>query len=224
MSKRFQIVSVGLLAAAAIAGSSVAANAGTTPTPTPTYTHPTPPPTPAPVRANWEFDVQQSNIGLLLPTSVNRVEGVGALPMDNWTDVNGSNPAIDTFRRGVNSVTLLHSPISQANIQVDRYTCTVKLDQTGRFRIIHGTGTGANLSSRNGQFELDGMLSFPLVRNNVCVLRFVGTGAILRAIQNGRPVLGVNPTFEDISVQGRALVTRTPVIVRPFAPVASPSV
>lgn len=212
------ITGLALAAGLTFAGST-AAYAGTTPTPTPSH-----PVVPTPTPTNWEFDVQQSHIGVVLPTDVNRVEGVGALPMDNWRDIANPNPAIDTFRRGLNSVTLLHSTLAGANLTTNPYTCTVNISQHGVFRIIAGTGTGARLTSRNGQFELDGMASFPLTRSGVCVLRLVSPGTILRAVQFGRPILGINPSFEDISVQGRALVTRTPVVIRPFlTPSASQS-
>lgn len=224
MSKRYQLVATAVLSAGLIAGSATAALAGTTPTPTPSYTH-MPPPVVTPV--NWTFDGTQLfvNRGPVLPDiNVNNVEGRGALLMRGWQDVNSPNPAIDTFRLGVNSVTLLHNPISQAVFQVNPYTCTVKFDQSGRFRIINGTGTGRGLTSRNGQFELNGLASYPLLRNNSCVLRFVSLGTIIRAIQSGRPVLGVNPSQFDVNFQGRALVTRTPVIIRPFTPVVTPTV
>lgn len=222
MSKRFRIASVGLLTAAAIAGSATIASAGVTPTPVPTHTVPIP----TPVAANWTFDGTQLNIsrGPVLPDiSVNNVEGRGALLMRGWQDVNSPNPFIDTFRLGVNSVTLFHNPISQAAFQANPYTCTVKFDQTGRFRILNGTGTGANLRSRNGQFELNGLASYPLTRNGLCVLRFVGLRTIIRAIQNGTPLLGVSPSEISVDFQGRALVTRTPVTIHPFAPTLTPT-
>lgn len=221
MSHRFRIASVGLLAATAIAGSATIASAGVTPTPVPTHTVPVP----TPVAANWTFDGSQLHVarGPVLPDlDVNNVEGRGALPMFGWTDIGNPNPAIDTFRRGVNSVTLLHTPLSLASFQVNPYTCTVKLDQTGRFLILRGTGTGANLRSRNGQFELNGLVSYPLTRNGHCVLRFVGLRTIIRAVQNGSPLLGVSPSLLNVDFQGRALVTRTPVI-RPFAPTLTPT-
>jgi hypothetical protein len=52
----------------------------------------------------------------------------------------------------------------------------------------------------------------------------VGTGTIIRAAEAGLPILGVNPNQSDFAVQGRALVTRIPVIhPRPFAPTVSPT-
>lgn len=224
MSSKFKIVSIGLLAAGAIAGSTAVASAGVTPTPYPTHTVPVP--TPRPVPTNWTFDGTQLfvNRGPVLPDiNVNNVEGRGALLMRGWVRVPSPNPAIDTFRLGLNSVTLLHNPLRQAVFEVNPYTCTVKFDQTGRFRIINGTGTGRNLQSRNGQFELNGLASYPLTRNQLCVLRFVSIRTIIRAVQNGSPVLGVNPSEFSADFQGRALVTRTPVVIRPFAPTVSPT-
>lgn len=201
-----------------LAGASATAAMAATPTPTPTV------PAPAPVTANWTFDIQQSHIGLVLPTNVNRVEGAGLLPMNNWRDIANPNPAIDTFRQplSLNSVTILHSTLPLP--VVNTYTCSVTFNQTGRFRIIGGTGTGANLTSVNGQFVLDGMASYPLLRNRVCVLQFVSPVTILRATEFGQPVLGVNPTFTDFSVQGRARVTRNVPVIRPFAPTVTPTV
>lgn len=228
MSIKTKVFKVGLVVAAgtAVALPASGAFAGVTPSPSPSYTHSTPPPVPVPVRANWTFDGTQLfvNRGPVLPDlNINNVEGRGALLMRGWQDVNSPNPAIDTFRLGINSVTLLHNPLSQANFQVDTYTCTVKFDQTGRFRILRGTGTGAGLQSRHGVFELNGLASYPLTRNQVCVLRFVSLRTIVRAVQNGSPLLGVSPAEFSADFQGRALVTRTPVIIRPFAPTADPT-
>ena len=203
-----------VLKAAVVAGSG--AFAGVTPSPSASY--PTHPPVVAPV--NWTFDGTQLfvNRGPVLPDiNVNNVEGRGALLMRGWQNVNSPNPAIDTFRLGVNSVTLLHNPLRQAVFEVNPYTCTVKFDQSGRFRIINGTGTGRNLTSRNGQFELNGLASYPLTPRGACVLRFVSLRTIINAVQNGRPVLGVNPSEISVDFQGRALVTRhAPVIIRPY--------
>lgn len=229
MSKRIRFISAAVLAGGLVVGTAATAMAGVTPSPSPTSTHPTPTPTPTqptPRAANWTFDGTQLFINrgpVLADISVNNVEGRGALLMRGWQDVNGTNPAVDTFRLGVNSVTLLHNPISQANFEVNRYTCTVKFDQTGRFLILRGTGTGANLRSRHGQFELNGLASYPLIRNRVCVLRLVSLRTIIRAVQNGSPVLGVNPSEFSVDFQGRALVTRTPVTPRPFRPFLTPS-
>ena len=227
MSKRLRFISAAVLAGGLVVGTAATAMAGVTPSPSPTYPTHTPAPTPVPVRANWTFDGTQLfvNRGPVLPDlNVNNVEGRGALLMRGWQDINSPNPAIDTFRSGVNSVTLLHNPISQANFEVNRYTCTVKFDQTGRFFILRGTGTGAGLRSRNGQFELNGLASYPLIRNRVCVLRLVSLRTIIRAVQSGRPILGVSPSEFSADFQGRALVTRhAPVVPRPFLTPSSES-
>lgn len=209
-----RIVLTGLTTAGILAGTATAAFAGNYPSPTPTPTVPVPTPV---VAHPWQFDILQASIGTVLPTAVNRVDGSGALVMSNWTDIGNPNPAVDTFRRGLNSVTLLHTPLLFANVRVNPYTCTARVNQNGQFRILRGTGTGANLRSRNGQFVLQGLVSFPLTRSGLCVLRFVSRGTLLRAIQFGRSVLGVSPTFEDIGVQGRAQVFRVaPPAPRPF--------
>ena len=227
MSKRLRFISAAVLAGGLVVGTAATAMAGVTPSPSPTYPTHTPAPTPVPVRANWVFDGTQLfvNRGPVLPDlNVNNVEGRGALLMRGWQDINSPNPAIDTFRSGVNSVTLLHNPISQANFEVNRYTCTVKFDQTGRFFILRGTGTGAGLRSRNGQFELNGLASYPLIRNRVCVLRLVSLRTIIRAVQSGHPILGVSPSEFSVDFQGRALVTRhAPVVPRPFLTPSSES-
>ena len=227
MSKRLRFISAAVLAGGLVVGTAATAMAGVTPSPSPTYPTHTPAPTPVPVRANWTFDGTQLfvNRGPVLPDlNVNNVEGRGALLMRGWQDINSPNPAIDTFRSGVNSITLLHNPISQANFEVNRYTCTVKFDQTGRFFILRGTGTGAGLRSRNGQFELNGLASYPLIRNRVCVLRLVSLRTIIRAVQSGRPILGVSPSEFSADFQGRALVTRhAPVVPRPFLTPSSES-
>ena len=227
MSKRLRFISAAVLAGGLVVGTAATAMAGVTPSPSPTYPTHTPAPTPVPVRANWTFDGTQLfvNRGPVLPDlNVNNVEGRGALLMRGWQDINSPNPAIDTFRSGVNSITLLHNPISQANFEVNRYTCTVKFDQTGRFFILRGTGTGAGLRSRNGQFELNGLASYPLIRNRVCVLRLVSLRTIIRAVQSGHPILGVSPSEFSVDFQGRALVTRhAPVVPRPFLTPSSES-
>ena len=225
MSIKTKVLKAAIVMAAgtAVALPASGAFAGVTPSPSPSFTHT---PAPRPVAANWVFDGTQLFVNrgpVLSDINVNNVEGRGELLMSGWQDVSNPNPAIDTFRLGVNSVTLAHNPLRQAAFQVNQYTCTVKFDQSGRFRIINGTGTGANLRSRNGQFELNGLASYPLTRNNLCVLRFVSLRTIINAIQNGRPILGVNPSEVSVDFQGRALVTRTPVIVRPFAPTVTPT-
>ena len=221
MSKRYKLVATAVLSAGLIAGSATAALAGTTPTPTPSYT---PPPRPVPV--NWTFDGTQLFVNrgpVLSDINVNNVEGRGALLMRGWQDVNGINPAIDTFRLGVNSVTLLHNPISQAAFQVNPYTCTVKFDQSGRFR-SSTERRGRNLTSRNGQFRPQQRGELPARATTPCVARFVSAGTIIRAVQSGRRSRASIPASSVSTSRARCAVTRTPVIIRPFTPVATPTV
>lgn len=222
---RFKIgigLGISALALGLAGGVATSASASTAGNPTPP---PTRPPHVRPVTTPWQFDVQQSDIGRApgLNITVNNVDsGPTGIIMRNWTDVNGPNPFIDTFRRGPNSVTLFHSPIGLATFDVNLRTCTLALDQTGQFRIINGTGTGARFTSRGGQFRLNGMLSWDLNRRGVCPLVFVSHRQLVRFVQNNANVGLPAPSFTDINVQGRADLTRTPV-VRPFAPSVSPS-
>jgi hypothetical protein len=221
-----RIVGIGLLSAGMIAGTATAAFAGGSPTPSPVNT-PQFGYQPKPVAVPWQFDLQQSDIGLLAPAvaiNVNDVEsGPTGILMRNWTDVQLS-PTVDRFQRGPNSVTLRHDSLFGAVLTENIRTCTVTLDQdNGRFRIIAGTGTGAGFRSFNGRFDLRAMLSFPLrPRTGFCPLAFVGRYALLQFIVNNASVGLPAPTFVDVSVQGRADIVR----VRPlhiFAPTASPT-
>jgi hypothetical protein len=176
------------------------------------------------VAVPWQFDLQQSNIGNV---SVNNVESdsPGGILMNNWRD-DQLTPNVDRFSRGGNSVTLLHDGLAGGTIDVNRYTCTAVVSQTGAFRIIAGTGTGAGFRSRNGQFDLEALFSWDLLRKHsraqVCPLSFLSDGRILRILasnsQSGLP----QPTFVDVAVQGRADLVRTRPVIRPFAPTASP--
>jgi hypothetical protein len=173
---------------------------------------------PKPVRSrDWTFDVQQSDIAGL---SVDDVEGAGAIPMNRWADVQLSNN-VDRFQLGGRSVTLWHDGLDLAALTVNRYTCTVTFDQPdGRFRILNTTGLGAQLRSRNGQFDLEGLISFPLVSKHrdgglsVCPLSFLSDGRILRLILAGYGLPA--PTFTDFAVQGRASVFALPVRPVPY--------
>jgi hypothetical protein len=211
-----------------------------TPTPEPSVStnFGTPPPKPVIRVRDWEFDVQQSDIGGL---AVNDVEGRGAIPMSRWTDDQSSNN-VDTFRLGGRFVTLWHDGLDQAAMDVNTYTCTVTFDQpNGRFRILRTGGLGAQLRSVNGQFDLQGELSFPLVSKHVrhgddsdvsvCPLSFLSRGQILRIILFGGRQLP-EPVFSDFAVQGRAgvfaLPTRpvphpTPTKTDTYAPTAPAS-
>jgi hypothetical protein len=221
---KLKAAAAGLLSLGLVAGGAVAASAGVTPSPSATAT---PSPNfgyhPKHVRVTpWTFDLQQSDIAGL---AVNDVEGAGAIPMSRWTDTQLA-PDVDRFSLGGNSVTLLHDPLPVPDVNLR--TCTVTFSQpAGRFRIIAGTGTGAGLRSLGGQFDLTGLVSFPLVGKHryggglmVCPLRFLSPGTILRVIESGVPVRGLPaPVFTDFAVQGSADVFRVPVRV----PVVPPS-
>jgi len=224
------VLAAGALTAALVAGGSTAAFAGT-PSPSPSQQTQSPQfgynPHPIhPVAVPWQFDLQQSDIGLLapaVPIHVNDVEsGPTGILMRNWTDVQLS-PTVDRFQRGPNSVTLRHDSLFGAVLTENLRTCTVTLDQdNGRFRIIAGTGTGAGLRSLNGRFDLRAMLRLPLrPRTGVCPLAFVSSRSVLRFLVYNTNVLP-SPTFADVSVQGRAdLVRAVPIHI--FTPTASPA-
>lgn len=174
-----------------------------------------------PVTTPWTFDNQQSDIAGLL---VNDVEGQGALPMFRWHDFqNPRNPAVDTFFRGGNSVTLRHSLLPLPTVSLR--SCTVTFSQpNGAFSIIRGTGTGAGLASQNGRFNLQGLISYPL-RGGLCPLRFFSPATLLRAIEFRVPIGLPTPTFVDFSVQGRADLFRASISTfAPVSPTGAPSV
>jgi hypothetical protein len=226
-----RVLATGALTAALVAGGSTAAFAGT-PTPVPTQQTQTPQfgynPHPKVIATPWQFDLQQSDIGLLapaIPIHVNDVEsGNTGILMRNWADVQLS-PTVDRFQRGPNSVTLRHDSLFGAVLTENLRTCTVTLDQfNGRFRIIAGTGTGAGFRSLNGRFDLQAMLSFPLrPRTGVCPLAFVSTGSVLRFLVYNASVGLPAPTFADVSVQGRADLFRVAPPVHIFTPTATPT-
>jgi hypothetical protein len=198
------------------------------PTPTPTITvTPTPPPTPTPTVqcANWTFDLQLSDIDGI---NVNDVRGRGAIGFNRWIDVQLSNN-VDKFRSvgGNNNVVLWHEGLNAADAQlsVDRYTCTVDIQQlNARFVILSGAGIGRGwrVFANTGRFNLEGQLSWDLVRNR-CPLAFVSDGQILRALLSSSGGGLPAPATDDFSVQGRALLFRTvrPVIWSPTAPASA---
>lgn len=220
MSKRIRIAAAAAIAAGLVAGTAATASAhvvGDTPSPSPTQQTVTPYPTHhGHVTTPWQFDLQQSDIGLI---NVNDVEATSPIRAQAWRDVQLS-PTLDKFVRGPNSVTLRHDSIGLADITVNRYTCTVTLDQpNGRFRIVNGTGTGAGFQSFNGRFDLTAEFSWNLVRGH-CPLAFLSSQFILRQLANGGHLLP-QPSFDDVAVQGRAqLVRSAPIHI--FAPTASP--
>jgi len=218
-----------LAALALLGGTATAASAGTYPTPTPTFTQPV-----QNVRT-WTFDGQSSLIGSLLPALVNRVDGQGALPFQNWR-IRDLTPNISVFRLGPNSITLWHS--AQPVPDFDIATCSVIFGpQIGRFRILNATGIFAGVRSvRLGTFVEQGLVSLPLVRGR-CALAFANPFLVRLAIirnaiagVNG-PVAGQIPTLVDFAFQGRGLVALRPVVVPTpcptgggiFAPVAPSS-
>jgi len=226
-----RVLAAGALTAALVAGGSTAAFAGTpSPSPSQQTVSPNFGYNPHPVHATpvpWQFDLQQSDIGLLapaVPINVNDVEsGVTGILMRNWHDVQLS-PTVDRFQRGPNSVTLRHDSLFGADLTKNIRTCTVTLSQpNGRFRVIAGTGTGAGFQSRGGRFDLQAMLSYPLrPRTGVCPLAFVSSRTLLRSLVYNTNIGLPSPTFDDVAVQGRAdLVRAVPIHI--FSPTASPA-
>jgi hypothetical protein len=220
MSKRITIAAT-VLAAGLVAGTAATASAhvvGGTPTPAPTqqqqdyqrhHVHATP----------WQFDLQQSDIGAV---HVNDFEATRPLPATGWTD-NQINPNLDKFSDTAgDSVTLRHTSIASANINVNLPTCTVTLDQLGRFVIVADTGTDAGFrSARPGNFDLNAMFSFGL-RHGHCPLAFLSPRTILRDLAyngNGLP----QPTYDNVSVQGEGLVVQVAPPIHIFAPTVSPT-
>jgi hypothetical protein len=210
------------------------------PTPTPTETVYPPRPEPRAQCADWTFDLQLSDIDGI---HVNDVRGRGAIGFNRWIDVQLSNN-VDKFRSvgGGNSVTLWHEGLdaSDAQLSVDRYTCTVDIQQLdARFFILNGQGIGRGwrVVDNTGRFNLEGQLSWDLVskksydnrdqRHNlqVCPLARVSDRDILRALLSSNGGGLPAPATDDFSVQGRALLVRGGApIPHPFAPTATPSV
>jgi len=228
--KRYKAIAAALLAGGLIAGgtataasASVAGNGPPTPAPTDggCCHHKAPP-------RVWQFDLQESQIGA---TSVNDVQGFGALAFTGWS-VDDQTPNLSRFSNTTgDSVTLWHDSLDLASLSENFQTCTVTFDQpNGRFRLVAGTGIGANLRSVNGRFDLQGMVSFPYINKwqkwggvQVCPLVFLSGDQIRWIIENGKggPHFLPEPTFTDFSVQGESLLFRVRPI--PFAPTASPT-
>ena len=216
---RFRTVAFAAVVAAGVTAGTVTAASAGTPSPSPS-------PVSVPVHHRvaatpWQFDLEQSDIGAV---HVNDVEATGPILAHAWTDTQLS-PNVDKFSLGANSVTLRHDSLLGARISENLRTCTVTLDQpNGRFRIIAGTGTGAHFVSLNGRFDLQAMFSFPLITRHhrtVCPLVFVNRFVLLRELALNGPVNLPAPTFDNVSVQGRADLLR--VIPHVFAPTASPT-
>jgi hypothetical protein len=223
MSKRSNTIAAAVLAAGLVAGTAATASAHVVGSPTPApsqqqqdyqrhkdHVRPTP----------WQFDLQQSQIGAV---SVNDVEATNPLPAVGWTD-DQLNPFVDRFHDATgDSVTLRHTSIASANINVNLPTCTVTLDQIGRFSIIADTGTDAGFRSvpGSGTFDLNAMFSWNLVRGH-CPLVRVSPRSILRELTLGGHRLPA-PSFNDVNVQGEALVFKVTPPIHIFTPTASPS-
>lgn len=218
---RIRLCVISVLAALGLALPASAALAGQ---PTPTPTVPTISPqfgyNPHPQFRNWQFDLQQSNIGAF---SVNDVEGVGAIPMAAWTDTQLS-PTLDKFSRGALFVIVRHAPLPFPTVNLT--TCTLEFNQVSRFRIV-ASSSGA--ISRNGLFVLQGLISFPYASSHagqysqhqhaqVCPLRFVNLFALVQALRAGSSnLLGLPaPTFDDFAVQGDAQVSLRNVTPTPY--------
>jgi hypothetical protein len=229
MSSKIRLAAVTAIAAGLTLAGSTAAFAGNTPSPSPTHTVPAP----APRAALWQFDFTGANIdGLVL----NDVRGTGPIPMTRWQETDNS-PVTSTFSRGVNSVKLLHNRLPLPVIHLR--TCTATFDQNGRFRVIAGTGTGANFRNvRPGVFILRGTVSFDKVnlrnyRAAVCPLQFTNPWTLRALVEhNNLRVIGQLASLVDFDVQGNAQLVRTVPVVTPtptptgpghfFAPTSNP--
>src|ERR1700746_908338 len=202
MPIRSGAAAMGLAGALALTGASAASAS-------PAGGYPTPNPQPQP--KVWTFDGQSSDIGSILPTLVNRVDGQGALAFQNWR-IRDLSPNVSVFSLGGNSITLWHSaqPLPEFNFR----TCTVIFGpQVGHFRILAPTGIFAGFRSVGlGTFVEQGLVSLPLIRGKVCALAFANPWAVrLAVIKNAingvnGPVAGQLPTLLDFAFQGRGLV------------------
>jgi hypothetical protein len=194
----------------------------------------TPSPSPTPVghhhvRATpWQFDLEQTDIGAV---HVNDVEATLPLLATGWTD-DQLSPFVDKFHDATgDSVTLRHDSLAGAAINVNLGTCTVTLSQIGRFSIVADTGTDAGFRSvpGSGQFDLQAMFSWNVKAKHhdrdrlaVCPLVRVSPSAILRDLEYGGSLLPA-PTFDNVSVQGEALVFKVTPPIHIFAPTVSPT-
>lgn len=213
------LAGAGALALTLSLGSAIPASAGT-PSPSPSTSYTTRPPVPVPVARSWTFDVQVSAFGPVVPTLVNRVDGVGAIPMDRWLNRDLS-PNVSVFRSPINplnSVTILHGSLPLPTVFLP--TCTLTFDQVTPFRIIAGTGTGAGLRSRGGLIRLNGLISFPFVNirhgqygygygsRQVCPLQLFSIQRlrllVLQHLIFNTPFPVAQPTLLDFNAQGFA--------------------
>ena len=231
MSKRMKIVATAAVAAGLLVGTAATASAHVTGNPNPTPSQQTVTPTPVPFHhhvavAPWQFDFDQLDIGT---NHINDFEATRPLLATAWTDTQ-LNPFTDKFADATgDSVTLRHDslfgPVNPATVNVNLRTCTLTLDQTGRFSILADTGTDAGFRSvpGSGQFVLNAMFSWNFRHRHhnhvsACPLAGLSNGTILRALTHGGPLLP-QPSMDNVSVQGEALVFRTATPVHIFSPV-----
>jgi hypothetical protein len=251
MSKRFKIAATAAIAAGLLAGTAATASAHTvggtpTPSPSPSQQTVTPTVTPYPTHhghvrpALWQFDFTGANIDGL---QLNDVRGVGAIPFTRWQERDLS-PFTSKFFSPVssNSVTLRHNRLPLPDFNLG--TCTATFDQVGHFRIVAGTGIGANLRvvPFTDRYILRGLISFDRIQvryRSVCPLQFVSPWTLRNLVEannlnlGGLRCYGQLPSLVDFDVQGNALLVRinplpvpSPTPTGPghfFAPTVSPS-
>jgi len=241
MSKRFTIGLAASALALALAGASASAASAHVvgdPYPTPSQQstdygrhHVRP--------VNWDWDLQASNFGPIVPAIVNRVDGRGAIPMDRWR-LQNLTPNTVRFSLLGNSVRLLRTRLSLPTESIR--TCTLTFNNIGAFRILDGTGIGANLRGQ-GTFAEVGLVSVPRIKlhrvgREVCPLLFLNPFQE-RAIIEQAGIGGLQPRFmgaqallENFSAQGTAQVFRVRPLPVPyptggpggyFAPTVSPT-
>ena len=223
MSKRIKIIFTSVIAAGLLAGTAATANAHVVGNPTPTPSQQTVTPTPGHHHharaALWQFDFTGANIDGL---QLNDVRGVGAIPFTRWQETDLS-PTTSKFFSPIsaNSVTLRHNrlPLPDLNLQ----TCTATFDQLGHFRIVAGTGIGANLRvvPFTDRFILRGLISFDRIQlrghhGTVCPLQFVNPWTLRANVEaNNLRLFGHFASLVDFDVQGNALLVRTVPVVTP---------
>jgi hypothetical protein len=224
MSKLFKLAAISALTLGFAGAGTTAAMAGT-PNPTPSQQTVTPSPHHQVRAALWQFDFTGANIDGL---QLNDVRGTGPIPMSRWSETDNS-PITSTFSNTTgDSVKLRHNRLPLPVINLT--TCTATFDQVGHFRIISGTGTGANFRVVPGTdiYLLRGLVSVDFIQNRhhraaVCPLRFVSPGQVRAELENNLPIAGQVPTLVDFDVQGNAQLVRVTGPGHFFAPTATPS-
>jgi hypothetical protein len=249
-------MAIAILTVGALAIPASGAFAGVTPTPQntcsptaapagPSYGSPTvspqfgynpcPPPVVRPVARDWDFDGQVSSFSGF---NINNVDGRGILAFLHWQNTD-LNPFVSRFALGGNSVTILRSrlPIPVIN----PFSCTATFFQPfGHFRLLSGTGTGANLRQvARGDFALTGTVSVDRIlarhgygNGTICPLLFVSPFAVRAAVEGNLPIAGQLPRLIDFSFQGHTRLLRVVPVVIPtpyptgpghFAPTTTPT-